>query len=282
VTEPDLNAGLNTGVAHSARIYDYLLGGKDNFEADRVAAEEIRKALPSIETSMRANRAFMVRVARFLAADQHIRQFLDIGTGLPTEPNLHQVVQHVEPSASIVYVDNDPLVLAHARALLTGCPEGATSYIDTDLRDVDTILAEAQRSLDFGQPIAVSLIAVMQHVLDENEAHAIITRLTEPLAPGSAVALSIPTIDSAPVEATRAIEMYNARGVPVKARTHAEVRALFAAAVGMDLLDPGVVLVHRWRPDAQAVTYRGRDRRIEPITDAHVHMWGGVAVKTKR
>ena len=271
--------GVDTSVPNIARMYDYYLGGKDNFEADRVAAEKIREALPSMPISMRANRAFMVRVARFLADDRGIRQYLDIGTGLPTEPNLHQVVQQVAPSATVVYVDNDPLVLAHARALLTSSPEGTTSYLDADLRDVDAVLTEARRSLDFSQPIAVSLIAVMQHVLDEDEAHTIIARLTEPLAPGSTLALSIPTTDSAPDEASRAIQMYRSQGVPVEARTHAQVLALFAAAGGMQVQEPGVVLVHRWRPDAEAATYRMPHGRIEPITDAQVHMWGGVAVK---
>src|SRR6266511_3908237 len=167
---------LNTAIPHSARIYDSLLGGKDNFEADRAAAAAIVESTPNLPVSMRANRQYMVRVAHFLAAERGIRQFLDIGTGLPTSPNLHEVVQQVAPESRVVYVDNDPIVLVHARALLTTAPEGATAYVDADLRDVQAILhADAvQETLDFSQPIAVSLIAILQFVTDEAEAHRIL------------------------------------------------------------------------------------------------------------
>src|SRR3954447_20213224 len=153
---------LNTSVPHSARIYDFLLGGKDNFEADRAAAATIVEASPSLPISMRANRQYMARVAHYLAADRGIRQFLDIGTGLPTSPNLHEVVQGVAPESRVVYVDNDPIVLVHARALLTSSPEGRTAYLDADLRHPDAILAAPQltETLDLGEPVAVSLIAV--------------------------------------------------------------------------------------------------------------------------
>jgi O-methyltransferase involved in polyketide biosynthesis len=260
---------LRTDVPHSARIYDFLLGGKDNFTADRDAAGGITVDWPNLPISMRANRNFMARVVHHLAAEVGIRQFLDVGTGLPTSPNLHEVVQRVAPSSRIVYVDNDPIVLVHARALLTSTPQGRTAYLDADLHDPDAILAAPQltETLDLSKPVAVSLIAVLQFVTDEQEAHRILDRLMEPLAPGSVLALSTVTADSAPEEVNRGVAAYNARGIAEKARDRAEVRGLFR---GLRLVEPGVVLVNHWRPDAVA----------EALDDAHVHMYGGIAVKS--
>lgn len=260
--------GLDTGVPHSSRIYDYLLGGKDNFEADREAAEELIRTLPSLATSMRANRNYMARVGRYLAAERGIRQFLDVGTGLPTSPNLHEVVQGIAPESRVVYVDKDPIVLAHARALLTSTPQGRTAYLDADLRDVDSILQapELLDTLDLTRPVAVSLIAILQFITDESRAMQIIDSLVRPLPAGSALALSVVTTDAAPAEAPGAVATYNARGITQKARNRAEAQALFS---GLALVDPGVVLVHRWRPDVAAGA----------LPDAHVHMYGGVAVK---
>jgi len=257
---------LNTSVPHSARIYDYLLGGKDNFEADRTAATAIVEASPSLPISMRANREYMVRTARFLAAECGIRQFLDIGTGLPTSPNLHEVVQQVTPSARVVYVDNDPLVLVHARALLTSRPPGKTAYIDADLRDAASILAadEVKLTLDTDEPIAISLIAIMQFITDEDEAHRIIDQLMAPLPAGSALAIS--TVTAHNPQAVNGAAAYRARGIAAKARTDAEVAELFR---GLDLLDPGVTLCNRWRPDPEASV----------VDDFHVQMSGGVAIK---
>jgi hypothetical protein len=257
---------LNTSVPHSARIYDYLLGGKDNFEADRAAAEAIVQASPSLPVSMRANRQYMARVAHYLAAERGIRQFLDIGTGLPTSPNLHEVVQRVAPESRVVYVDNDPIVLVHARALLTTSAEGATAYIDADLRDVAGILGADQvtRTLDTDRPVAVSLIAILQFITDEDDARRIIAELMAPLPAGSTLAVS--TVTAHNPQAVRGAEAYRARGIAAKARTDDEVRDLFR---GMDLLEPGVTLVHRWRPDAGSAA----------VDDAHVQMSGGVAVK---
>ena len=257
---------LNTTVPHSARIYDFLLGGKDNFEADRAAAAAIVEASPSLPVSMRANRQYMTRVARHLAAEHGIRQFLDIGTGLPTSPNLHEVVQRVAPEARVVYVDNDPLVLVHARALLTTAPEGETAYLDADLRDVPSILGadELKATIDLSEPVAVSLIAILQFILDEDEAHRIIDQILEPLAPGSALAISTVTAQNA--HAVAGAVAYRSRGIQTKARTEAEVTALLR---GLELIDPGVTLVHRWRPDP--------DRPLED--DAVIHMRGGVAFK---
>jgi len=262
------SAELRTDVAHSARIYDYLLGGKDNFAADRQAAEAIVAATPNMPVSMRANRNFMARVVHVIAAELGIRQFLDVGTGLPTTPNLHEVAQRVAPESRVVYVDNDPIVLVHARALLTSTPQGRTTYIDADLRHPEAILAAPQLTdtLDLSQPVAVSLIAVLQFVQDDAEAHAIIDRLLEPFPAGSVLALSAVTIDTAPAVARGATAQYRASGIPVRARTLAETTDLFR---GLDLVDPGVVLVHRWRPDDEAAA----------LDDSQVFMYGGVAIK---
>jgi hypothetical protein len=255
---------LNTAVPHSARIYDYLLGGKDNFAADRAAAAEIVKSSPSLPISMRANRNYLVRAARYMAADLGIRQFLDIGAGLPTSPNLHEVVQGVEPTAKVVYADNDPIVLVHARALLTSTPEGSTAYLDADLTDARTIIdAPEVRALDFSRPIAISLIAVLQFVTDEAQAHQIIDTLMAPLAPGSALALS--TVTAHNEQAVQGAKAYTARGIPAKPRTDDEVAELFR---GMEIVEPGIQLVHRWRPDADAVV----------VDDLHVQMSGGSEV----
>jgi S-adenosyl methyltransferase len=257
---------LNTAVPHSARIYDYLLGGKDNFEADRAAAASIVESSPNLPISMRANRQYMARVAHVLAAERGIRQFLDIGTGLPTSPNLHEVVQRVAPESRVVYVDNDPIVLVHARALLTTAPEGVTAYVDADLRDVRAILeAGAVRdTLDLSRPVAVSLIAVLQFVTDEDEAQRIIGALMAPLASGSVLAISTVTAHNA--EAVAGARAYNARGIPAKARTDEELAGLFR---GLELLEPGVTLVNRWRPEPGAAT----------VNDDHVLMSGAVGVK---
>jgi trans-aconitate methyltransferase len=259
---------LDTGVPHSARIYDYLLGGKDNFRADRDAAQEILRHLPSMPVSMRANRKYMVRVAHNLAAQRGLRQFVDIGTGLPTSPNLHEVVQAVDPSSRVVYVDMDPIVLAHARALLTSRPEGRTAYVDADLRNVEAILGapQLQDTLDLSEPVGVSLIAVLQFVTDDDEVRRILSALMAPLAPGSTLALSLVTTDADPVGNTKAVATYKARGLTQKARDRAEVEALFD---GLELLEPGVVPVHQWWPDDEA----------RAVPDEHVHMYGGVAVK---
>ena len=259
---------LNTDTAHPARVYDYLLGGKDNFQADRDMAAAMLEAAPSIRSSVRANRNFMARMARYLAAERGIRQFLDVGTGLPTSPNLHEAVQEVDPTSRVVYVDNDPIVLAHARALLTSTPQGRTAYVEADLRDIDAILASPHlaETLDLDQPVALCLIAVLHFVTDDEEARRIVDRLIEPLAPGSILALSHATADTSPAELNRMATVTRTGGVPGRMRTRAEVTDLFA---GLDLIDPGVVMVHHWHPDEEA----------HAVDDADVHIYGGVAVK---
>ncbi len=261
-------ADLRTDVAHSARIYDYLLGGKDNYPVDRAASGAISKDWPNLPTSMRANRAFMARVARHLAAEHGIRQFLDIGTGLPTSPNLHEVAQQVRPDARVLYVDNDPIVLVHARALLTSTPEGRTDYLDADLTDPDAILAsEPLRALfDLREPVAVSLLAILHFIVDDQVAQGIIDRILAPLPAGSLLALSTTTADSAPDEVNVGVAAYNAAGIPTVARDRTRVERFFA---GLELLDPGVVLVHHWHPDP-----------AQPApADTHVHIYGGLARK---
>ena len=258
---------LRTDIPHSARIYDYVLGGKDNFPADREAAEQMLRGWPSLRTSMRQSRAFMHRVTRYLAAEQGVRQFLDVGTGIPTEPNLHQVAQGVAPDAQIVYVDNDPMVLVHARALLTSSAEGRTAYLQADMREPQAIITAPQLhdTFDLTRPVALSVIAVLQFVPDDLDPVGIVQRLLEPLPSGSFLALSMVTTDSNPAIGD-VVREYNARGINVTARTHKQVEQFFD---GLEPVDPGVVLVHRWRPDGSATD----------LDDADVAMYGGVARK---
>ena len=240
---------FDTSVPHIARVYDYWLGGKDNFAADRELGERTLQAYPNLVFSVRANRAFLTRTVRFLAAEMGIRQFLDIGTGIPTNNNTHEVAQGVAPECRIVYVDNDPIVLSHARALLTSKPEGACAYIDADLRDPDKILASAADTLDFSQPVAVMLVAVMHFISDDAEASAIVGRLTDACVPGSFVTVSHAASDIDAEQQTEMVRRLN-QSVAEKAtlRDRAGVTRLFD---GLELVEPGVVRVAEWRPDTQ-------------------------------
>ncbi|MFE3204324.1 SAM-dependent methyltransferase [Embleya sp. NPDC055664] len=235
---------VDTTVPHSARMYDYVLGGKDNYLADREAAEEALKVWPGLWTSMRVNRAVMRRMAHWLTAEAGIRQFLDIGTGIPTSPNLHEVVQETAPESRVVYVDNDPIVLVHARALLSSAPEGRTSYVEADMRKPDTLFStpELCDTLDLSQPVAVTVIAMLQFVED---AAGLIEKLTAPLAPGSYLAITAATADLAK-GSTALAEVYNRRGVPMYLRSREELTALFADRC--DLVEPGVVPMQHWHP----------------------------------
>ena len=261
---------LQTDRPHPARVYDYLLGGKDNFAADRAAAEAGLRANPNSRIPPRANRAFLGRAVRYLAGEAGISQFLDIGTGIPTSPNVHEVAQAVEPAARIVYVDNDPIVLTQARALLTAGPQGRTAYIDADLRDIDAILgsAELQRTLDLGRPVGLLLIAVMHFIPDEDDPWALAARLLAALPSGSYLALSHLTGDFDPTAWAGVVAVYRRSGVTMKVRPKPDIERFFA---GLDLIDPGVVSVPRWRPDPSDV---GR-----PPSDAAVSVYGGVARK---
>jgi hypothetical protein len=236
---------LDTSVPHIARVYDYWLGGKDNFAADRVVAEQVIATLPDIRLSVRAQRAFLGRAVHYLAAEAGIRQFLDIGTGLPSASNTHEVAQRAAPESRVVYVDNDPIVLLHARSLLTSLSAGATAYVDADLRDTGTILARAQAVLDFGRPVAVMLLGVLHCIADADAPAALVARLMEAMAPGSYLVMSHPASDVATAQMATSMRAYNNQAaVPLTARSHAEVTAFFA---GLDLIEPGVVQVHRWR-----------------------------------
>lgn len=253
-------------VAHPARVYDYWLGGKDNFEADRIAGEATIAAYPAIRASARANRAFLARSVRFLAAEAGLRQFLDIGTGLPTASNTHEVAQSVAPESRIVYVDNDPLVLSHARALLSSSPEGVTSYLDADLRDTDRILKLAAATLDFSQPVAIMLLAILHYIPDLDQAQRIVARLVSAVPSGSCLTISHAASDISPDEMAEMIRRMNehlAEGNHV-GRSRDVVARFFA---DVDLVEPGVVKVTEWRP-ASAVEAEG------PTS-----LWGGVGRK---
>jgi trans-aconitate methyltransferase len=238
---------FDTTKAHPARVYDYWLGGKDNYEADRQAALAVKEAVPTILVAVRENRAFLRRAVEYLVADCGIRQFLDIGTGLPTRDNTHEVAQRMAPDARIVYVDNDPIVLAHARALLTSTPEGVTTYIEADARDTATVLREAARTLDFSQPVAVMILCVMQYIPDSYDPHGIVTRLMAQMPPGSYLAMSDTTRDIDTEWVTEGADRLNTRlgSTQFTARSRAEFGAFFD---GLDLVEPGLVPVQEWRP----------------------------------
>jgi hypothetical protein len=231
-----------------ARVYDFWLDGKDNFAADQAVAERVAAAYPDIRAAVRAQREFLARAVRFLVTEAGIRQFLDIGTGLPSANNTHQVAQAAAPASRVVYVDNDPIVLSHAQFLLTSSPEGATAYIEADLRDTSAILERAADVLDFGQPVAVMLLGILQGIPDHEDPAAIIDRLMDAVPPGSYLAISQIAGDVATAEVAEGVQRYNEQAsAPVAARTHAEVGRFFA---GLDLVEPGVVQVHRWRAEA--------------------------------
>ena len=246
-TPSPLPPEIDTSVPHSARVWNYFLGGKDYFPADERAAEIALATMPSLVEAARADRGFLARAVRHLAGDTGIRQFLDIGTGLPTANNTHEVAQSIAPDSRIVYVDNDPLVLVHARALLTSRPEGATDYIEADLRDPDKILDGAGATLDFERPIALMLLGIVNFVVDDTQAHRIVDRLLGALAPGSYLAMTHPTTEVHSEEVSEAMRQWNASGAaPICARNRQELARFFD---GLELLDPGVVSSSQWRPD---------------------------------
>jgi SAM-dependent methyltransferase len=244
------HATFDTSVAHQARIADYLLGGQDNFAADRKAAEAMIGAYPAMVELMRANRAFMRRAVQFLAGEAGIRQFLDIGTGIPTAGNTHEVAQEVAPDSRVVYVDYDPVVLAHARALLTSTPEGATDYVDADLRDVTKVLANAAKTLDFGSPVALTVTMTLHAIPDEDNPHAIVAQFVNALAPGSYLSISHPASDIEPEKVADLQDRLNRLSYQqYTSRTHAQVLRFFD---GLELVEPGLVQVQQWRPAAES------------------------------
>ena len=256
---------IDTSVAHVARVYDYWLGGKDNFSADRVAGDQAIQAYPDIVYSVRANRAFLARTVRYLAGEAGIRQFLDIGTGIPTANNTHEVAQDVAPGSNVVYVDNDPVVLTHARALLVSGMQGNTNYIDADLRDTGRILAEAALTLDFSRPVAIMLMAILQHIDEAEDPYAIVDSLLAAVPPGSYLAISHPAADIETEAMAQMAERLNKlMAEKVTFRTRPQVARFFE---GLDLVKPGMVRVQEWRPASE----------IEAKSPAA--LWGGVGRK---
>jgi len=235
---------FRTDVPHSARIYDYWLGGKDNFEADRNAAEFTLQLMPQMLDYARGNRQFMVRVVRFLA-DAGIRQFLDIGTGFPTSPNVHEIAQQASPGARVVYVDYDPMVVSHAQTVMATNPD--TRVIKADLRDVEKVLGESADLLDFSQPVALMFVACLHHLEDEDNPAAVVARYLPEVAPGSYLVLSHLTNEFAPGPMQALHDEAKRRGgETIRARSKEEIAAMFG---GRELLDPGLVIVSYWRPD---------------------------------
>ena len=267
-TDPELPQDINTDVAHPARVYDYWLGGKDNFPADRALAEHIMEAIPTMRTMAAANRAFLSRAVRYLAAEAGIRQFLDIGTGIPTAPNVHEVAQAVAPESRVVYVDNDPIVLAHARALLTSQEAGETSFIGADLRQPKSILDHPtlMSTLDLSQPVAVMLVAVLMYFRDTDSPNPfeMVATLLEAMPPGSYLAITHPTADFNAEAMGGAVAAAERSGVTLVPRNQAETEEFFA---GLDVVDPGVTPVLSWRPDKP------------PDDPRSAYYWAGIARK---
>lgn len=260
---------LSTERAHGARIYDYILGGKDNYAADRAAGDATLQVWPALRIHMQANRSFMHRVARYLAADKGIRQFLDIGTGIPTSPNFHEVVQAVAPECRVVYVDNDPIVLVHAQALMRSTPEGRTTYIEADMREPEKIISAPQlvNTLDLSRPVGLTLIAMVHFIEDDDEAYRVVKRIVDVLPSGSYFAAAIATDDFAPEVLAQVQEVYHSHGETLRFRSHAQAERFFE---GLELEEPGVVQIHKWRPDAADVGN---------IDDADIAMYGAIARK---
>jgi S-adenosyl methyltransferase len=265
-----LKPRTDTAKPHSARMYDYYLGGKDHFAVDREVAEQAMRSWPAVRIAVRENRAFLGRAVRYLVKEAGVRQFLDIGTGLPSANNVHEVAQEVAPDCRVVYVDNDPLVLAHARALLTSSPAGKTAYIHADLREPEKILADpaVTGTLDFSQPIALMLVAVLHFVPPEAGPARIVSTMLDALPSGSYLTASHLTVEhSDPQEAAVAVGTYHRSGMPLQPRTADELAEV--AFAGLEMVPPGVVLVSDWRPDAEGP---------RPLS-AEVATYGGVARK---
>jgi trans-aconitate methyltransferase len=288
----ELQGRIDSSKAHPARVYDVFLGGKDHYPADRDAAAAALAANPRGYLDVRHNRDFLRRAVTTLVEQDGIRQFLDIGTGLPTAENVHQIAQGIAPDSRVVYVDNDPVVLAHARALLTSGPEGRTDYVDADLRDPAHILEQAAKTLDFDRPVALCLVAVLHFVADE-EAYPLVRELLDALPVGSRLVLSHLTEDLNP-EKIRAVQRtYTERGFTFVLRSRAEVERFFTEN-SLEIADPGVVPAHRWRPDHAAPVPERPDESylaglddiekvryhdINDVTDADINVYAGMAAK---
>ena len=258
--------GVNSNVPHSARIYDYWLGGKDNFAVDRAVGEAMIEAIPGMRYMAGENRKFVHRAARDLVAKEGIEQFLDIGTGIPTRPNLHEIAQRIAPAARVVYVDNDPIVLVHARALMISSEQGRSEYISADIRDAQSIVNEPvlRETLDMTKPVGLTLIAILMLLSDEDDPWATVAALRDAMPSGSVLALTHPTADFAPAEVDQAVAAATGAGMTLVARTKDEVQRFFG---DWEMLEPGLVPVSAWRPD-------------EPVEDPQAaYYWAGVARK---
>ncbi|MFJ9029988.1 SAM-dependent methyltransferase [Streptomyces sp. NPDC102274] len=264
-----MEVDLGQDRAHSARMYDFYLGGKTNYAVDREVAREVIKAFPAVETVARVNRAYMHRAVRYLA-QRGVRQFIDVGAGIPTAPNVHNVVQAVEPECRVVYVDNDPIVLVYADSLLYGTPEGRTGYAHADARRPDEVLAavRAENIIDFDRPVGLSLHALLHFVPDEQNPYDLVPQLMDQLPAGSYASLSHCTGDFAPEAWQAIVETYTQRGTPLQVRSRGEVLRFFD---GLDLVKPGVALAHHWRPEP------GSGPSL--VSDAQVSLYAGVARK---
>jgi hypothetical protein len=249
-TARPVNGTLDTSRPHSARVWNYWLGGKDNFGPDRELGDHVAAVFPDIVDIARASRHFLARAVRYLSTDAGITQFLDIGTGLPTAENTHEVAQRINPRARIVYVDNDPLVLVHARALLTSHPDGITEYLDADVRDVDTILVRAARTLDLTKPVALMMLGILGNIEDYDEARAIVTRFTAALPSGSYLVVNDGTNVINSQARNQATRMSIEAGTPYIARHPDQIAGYF---IGLQLIEPGVVSTTRWRPEPSQV-----------------------------
>ncbi|GAA0423182.1 hypothetical protein Acor_74030 [Acrocarpospora corrugata] len=262
---------IDPNIPHPARIYDYLLGGKDHFMSDREAAEQLVRVSPGTREGVRAHRAFLRRAVRHLATKAGITQFLDIGTGIPTQGNTHEIAQQVNPYARVAYVDNDPIVLVHGRALLTGTTTGMTTVIEADLREPDVILShpEIRRVIDFSKPVGLILAGVLHFLTDDEAPHQLVEYCKAVVLPGSHLLLSHITLDFAPkVQQEELGKPYENGTAPMIPRTHADVTRFFT---GWDLIEPGLVEVVDWRPD--------ENEYQEPIPGGHAWAYGGIAVK---
>jgi hypothetical protein len=256
--------GIDISVAHPARIWNYWLGGKDNYPADRQMSDQLLTVLPDLAVIARADREFLERAVQYLVGEAGIRQFLDIGTGLPTANNTHQVAQAIAPESRVVYVDNDPLILAHARALLVGTPQGATDYIHADLREPDAIVAQAARTLDFSRPIALTLLAILEFIPDTDDPYGIVNRLMDTFAPGSHLVIAHPVHSEA---MDRIEQIWNDSGAaPVTFRSQQQLTRFFDR---LDLLEPGLVPLPQWRPRLGTL-----------YADHELALYGGVGKKT--
>ncbi|BCJ43381.1 hypothetical protein GCM10010168_43090 [Actinoplanes ianthinogenes] len=258
--------GVNINVPHSARIYDYWLGGKDNFAVDRAVGEAMIQAIPGMRYMAGENRKFVHRAARALVEKEGIRQFLDIGTGIPTRPNLHEVAQQIAPETRVVYVDNDPIVLVHARALMLSSAEGRSEYISADIRDPRSILTDEvlRETLDLTQPVGLTLIAILMLLADEDDPWATVAALRDAMPSGSCLAITHPTADFNPDEVGQAVAAATGAGMTLVARTQEAVARFFG---DWELLEPGLVPVSAWRPDTPAADPKA------------AYYWAGVARK---